>query len=265
MRIIKEITQNTITVKEKGGIKYLEFIPPEKFGSLKSGLVLSCEDGKKFNPADIPELVSVVSGIPKGKFKIVIPKQVHQTKVKIFSRKSPDVEENFYEKVITPEADALLTDHENLFLVIQVADCLPVFLADLKSQVLGLAHIGWRGALLGMAERFVKQASAYFNVVPIDLDLVLGPSIGNCCYKISDSLAVLVENKYVDKKGAERYLDLRSLVKDRFLKSGLKEDNIFVSEECTCCGDKLYQSYRRDKEKAGRMVAFIGKTGEKRK
>jgi YfiH family protein len=157
------------------------------------------------------------------------------------------------------EGDAFLTNQENLFLVVQVADCLSVFLADHEKGLIGLAHIGWRGALSGIAEKFINEAFRIFNSKPEEINLVFGPSIGRCCYKVSDNLAVLVDDKYIEKKGKEKYLDLKGWVKDRFLKTGVKEKNILVPKDCTSCGGKIYQSYRRDKEKAGRMVAFIGK------
>jgi YfiH family protein len=239
-------------IEERAGLIYQKFAPLEKFSFLEHGFILGYKDGRRVNSGDIPRLISTVTEIPEEKFNVVIPKQIHQAEVKIFK-------ERFPEKIINLECDALITDQENLFLVVQVADCLPVFLANSKSQVLGLAHIGRRGALLGMAERFVKQASASFDSAPQDMNLILGPSIGKCCYKISDSLAVLIDDKYMDERVADRYLDLSRLVKDKFLKSGVREENIFVVDKCTCCGDKLYQSFRRDREKAGRMVAFIGK------
>lgn len=239
-------------IEEKAGLIYQEFAPLEKFSFLKHGFILGYRDGEKINPQNIPKIISIVAEIPQEKLKVVIPMQIHQAEVKI-------LKERFKEKIKNPECDALLTDQENLFLVVQVADCLPVFLFDSRTELLGLAHIGWRGALLGIAERSVKQASASFDSEPEDLNLILGPSMGKCCYKISDSLAVLIDDKYIDEKGADRYLDLSRLVKDKFLKSGVREENIFVADKCTCCSNELYQSYRRDREKAGRMMAFIGK------
>jgi YfiH family protein len=266
----KSAVSENIEIEENEGINYLRFTHLEKSGSFKAGLILGYKDGTKINPSDIPRLISSVSDISEEKMKVVIPAQVHQTQVKIFKEKVK-------EKIVRLEGDALLTDQENLFLVVQVADCLSVFLADQEKGLIGLAHIGWRGALSGMPEKFIDEALKNFDSKPEEINLVFGPSIGRCCYKISDNLAVLVNNKYIvrqahypeqsrriEKRGAEKYLDLKSWVKDRFLKSGFKEENILVSKDCTFCGGMIYQSYRRDKEKAGRMVAFMGKVKEKR-
>ncbi len=274
MKSRSAISEN-IEIEENGGINYLRLGHLEKSGYLKAGLILSYKDGTKINPSDIPKLISRIPDISEEKFKVVIPRQVHQTQVKIFKEKAK-------ERVVRLEGDAFLTNQENLFLVVQVADCLPVFLADHEKGLIGLAHIGWRGALSGIAEKFINEAFHIFNSKPEEINLIFGPSIGRCCYKVSNSLAVLVDDKYIvrqahypesstlrlrpegqsrriEKKGKEKYLDLKSWVKDRFLKTGVKEKNILVSKDCTFCGGKIYQSYRRDKEKAGRMVAFIGK------
>ncbi len=252
MKQMSELDES-IPLEEKQGLSYLKFAPLEKFGFLNHGFVLRKTDGTKINSTEIPDLVSKASGVPAEGFRVVIPKQIHQSEVLSFA-------ETPAEKVTRPEGDALLTDQENLFLVIQVADCLPVFLVDPEKELVGLAHIGWRGAVSGMAGELVRNSFAAFGAKPSHLHLVLGPCIGKCCYKISDDLAVLFEDKYIDKRGTDNYLNLRYFVKDRFLKLGVKENNVFVCQECTFCSDQPYKSYRRDKEDAGRMIAFIGKT-----
>lgn len=246
-------------IEKEKGLSFQKFAPLERFSFLKSGIILGYNDRTSITPSDIPELISIAAGVSKERFKVVIPRQVHKAEVEIFSRNVSWGKGKPEEKIINLEGDALLTDQDNLFLVVQVADCLPVFLYDDKTGLLGLAHIGWRGALLGIAEKFVKRAIAVFKSKPRDLSLVLGPSIGKCCYEISDSLAVLLDDRYIEKRGKEYFLDLSGYAKDRFLRSGVKEENIFMSKKCTCCSDNLYQSYRRDKDKAGRMIAFMGK------
>ncbi|HVP37111.1 MAG TPA: peptidoglycan editing factor PgeF [Terriglobales bacterium] len=251
MKPTSELKENLI-FEEKKELSYLRFAPLENSDYLKHGFILGSEEGARVSSSRIPELVSIASGIPEEKFKIVIPEQVHQAQVLVFK-------DEIQEKVIQLEGDALLTDQANLFLVIQVADCLPVFIFDPSTRIVGLAHIGWRGAVSGIAEEVIRKSKEAFKARSTDLNLVFGPSIRKCCYKISDDLAVLFDEKYIDKRKTGNYFDLCEFSKDKFVRAGVREEKIFVSGECTFCGDKEYQSYRRDKEKAGRMIAFIGK------
>jgi copper oxidase (laccase) domain-containing protein len=39
---------------------------------------------------------------------------------------------------------------------------------------------------------------------------------------------------------------------------GVEERQIVLSRACTCCDGGLFESYRRDREAAGRMVSAIG-------
>lgn len=48
------------------------------------------------------------------------------------------------------EADALVTTRAGQVLGMLTADCLPVVMADVNGQVLGLAHAGWRGLAGGV-------------------------------------------------------------------------------------------------------------------
>lgn len=255
MKSIADLKENII-VEEKRELRYLRFSQLEKLGFVRHGFILGKEDGPKIDSLQIPGMISDIVGIPEKKFSVVIPRQVHQAQVLCFKEK-------MQEKVVRMEGDALVTDRENLFLVIQVADCLPVFLVDPKTEIVGLAHVGWRGAVLRIAEQVMRKSNEVFNARPAELKIIFGPSIGKCCCEISDDLAVLFNEKYLDKRGADYYLNLSDFVKDKFLKSGAKEENIFSFGECTFCSDEKYQSFRRDKDKAGRMIAFVGKVAER--
>ena len=64
----------------------------------------------------------------------VFPEQVHSDHVEVTM-----------ESGIIKQTDAVITNKPNLFLTVQTADCLPVFLYDARFRVCGLVHSGWRG------------------------------------------------------------------------------------------------------------------------
>src|SRR5438874_8964703 len=59
-----------------------------------------------------------------------------------------------------PKADAMATDVAGLALGILTADCAPVLLADRQAKVIGAAHAGWKGALVGVIRSAVDAMEA---------------------------------------------------------------------------------------------------------
>src|SRR5690606_33925884 len=54
------------------------------------------------------------------------------------------------------QADAMLTDQEDVPLVMRYADCTPLLFRDPVQGVIGIAHAGWRGTVSGMAAHTVR-------------------------------------------------------------------------------------------------------------
>ena len=46
--------------------------------------------------------------------------------------------------------DGLITDNPDITLFLKVADCVPVYLYEPKSKLIGLVHSGWRGTAEGI-------------------------------------------------------------------------------------------------------------------
>jgi YfiH family protein len=155
--------------------------------------------------------------------------------------------------------DAVLTDRAGVVVSVAVADCLPIFLVNPKRKVIGMVHAGWRGTVLGIARRTIRKAKDRFGCQPGDFMLLLGPCIRSCCYRVSDQVAILFDRECVGRRrdGAPR-LDLVCANLKQFAACGVKEDKIFVVGGCTYCERKLFHSYRRDKENAGRMIGYLG-------
>lgn len=88
--------------------------------------------------------------------------------------------------VCEPEADAQITTRPGIALAVQVADCLPVLLADRQGRVIGAAHAGWRSLAGGILRATVGQMR---RKVP-DADIVawLGPSIGPAVFEVGDEV-----------------------------------------------------------------------------
>ncbi|MBU0528171.1 polyphenol oxidase family protein, partial [bacterium] len=85
-----------------------------------------------------------------------------------------------------------------------------------------------------------------------------GPSIRQCCFEVGPEVGKLFDNKFQEiGKGDRTQLDLQGVVIDKLVNFNVHAENITDLNECTCCSNQ-YHSFRRDGNKAGRMIAMIG-------
>jgi YfiH family protein len=94
-----------------------------------------------------------------------------------------------------PRADAMVTDRSGLALGIVTADCAPILFADAAAGVVGAAHAGWRGAVLGVIEATIEAMQA-LGADPARIVAAVGPCIGQDSYEVAADLrdAVLARN-----------------------------------------------------------------------
>ena len=155
--------------------------------------------------------------------------------------------------------DALMTSTQGLFLAISVADCIPIFLFDTKLKCIAAVHSGWRGSKLQIIAKAVNEMKGEFNSDPENLIAFIGPSAGVCCYEVGEEVASQFDEQFVVRKaGSKPHIDLKRFNKHLLMKKSVSEQNIEVSEYCTICNPQIFHSYRRDKEKSGRMMGIIG-------
>jgi purine-nucleoside/S-methyl-5'-thioadenosine phosphorylase / adenosine deaminase len=155
------------------------------------------------------------------------------------------------------ECDALVTALSGVGLVVQTADCVPVILA--ASDAVAVVHAGWRGAAVGIG----RGAAETFLALTGDLDSVrawLGPAIGPCCYEVGAEVAGQFAPELSRRGvGGKFHLDLPSAVRFQLESAGIRPESITQPPGCTMCGGEHYASYRRDRERAGRMIALVAR------
>jgi hypothetical protein len=192
--------------------------------------------------------------------------QVHATRVQILDRPlRPHEQPDGYRHDDSlragefPATDALVTTLPGLLLVVQTADCLPVFLLDRQRKVCGLAHGGWRGLLGGIAGRLAR-AMIDLGAAPSGLEAWLGPAIGAAQYEVGGELVAQFRAAFSGAPVApdDRHLDLAAVARHQLVAAGVAPVRILSSGECTRARDDRYHSYRAQGEAAGRMLSFIG-------
>ncbi|MFE5564890.1 peptidoglycan editing factor PgeF [Amycolatopsis japonica] len=142
--------------------------------------------------------------------------------------------------------DALVTAEPGLALVVLVADCVPLLLADADAGVVAAVHAGRVGARVGVVPAAV-EAMRSLGAEPARTEALLGPAICGDCYEVPADMAADVE-KHVPgsacktRKGTPG-LDLRAGLWRQLADLGVGK--IGVDPRCTN-EDKTLFSFRRD-------------------
>jgi YfiH family protein len=158
------------------------------------------------------------------------------------------------------ECDALATDRHEAALVVQTADCVPILLA--APGAIAAAHAGWRGSAKNVARAAIAALSE-LGVPPGTVRAWLGPSIGPCCYEVRGEVAAQFAGDFVRAgSGGGFRLDLRGVNASQLAAAGVPAAAISVHPDCTRCGGERFASYRRDGERAGRMIALVARLNQ---
>lgn len=129
--------------------------------------------------------------------------------------------------------DGLITDQPDVCLGIYVADCCAVFLVDPVRRVIGLAHSGKKGTELGVVTNAIETMTARFGSQAADLEVQLSPCIRPPHYEIDFAAEI-----------ARQCRDLGVI-------------SVNDGGVCTACDLTRYYSYRAEKGRTGRMLAFL--------
>ena len=157
--------------------------------------------------------------------------------------------------------DGLITNENNLYLTITVADCLPIYIYDFKKKIIGIVHAGWQGVRQNIIKSAVVSMKENFNSNPSDIFIHIGVHLQKCHFEIkNDVLKKFKQHKNaIIKKDGKIFIDLSLIVKIQLLEQKILKKNISISDECVACLKNRYFSYRRDKPKNIKaMIAHIG-------
>lgn len=185
-------------------------------------------------------------------FKVYFPLQRHTDRVIVLKDyREPEI------------ADAVITDKKGIFIGIKTADCLPVLIFDPKYQVAAAVHAGWRGTAKGILRKTIKRIKEVYGCNAGDLLIAMGPSIRGCCYEVGEEVIQALKKEisvedYILRINGKKHVDLSLANLFQALISGVKRENIWLSEDCTYCKHNEYASYRFHGKKAGRQYALIG-------
>ena len=183
---------------------------------------------------------------------IISLKQTHSNIVTVVDETNRDLL-NLPEPTLV--GDALVTALPNTVLMVKVADCQPVFLADPVKKVVAAIHSGWRGSVQNIIGKTIATMQNKFDSDPADIQAGIGPSLGPCCAEFVNYREELPPTFWPYKSGNDHFNFWR-ISAMQMKDAGVPEGNITISGLCTVCNPDLFYSYRRDK-RTGRFGAAI--------
>jgi hypothetical protein len=172
--------------------------------------------------------------------QVATAKQIHSDHVLVVESAGPQ-----------GEGDALISNTAGIGLAIRTADCLPILIADPKNRAVAAIHAGWRGVVSEIASKAVDTMCRLFGSQPEDLVVAIGPGIGKCCFEVGPEVSVQFGSSGRTK------IDLVETTCRQLGRNGVRTGQISAAGLCSCCNPELFESYRRDREAAGRMVSMI--------
>ncbi len=195
---------------------------------------------------------------------LVTCQQIHQNNVALVDG-SHLKKDRFLPHNAIMETDALVTDVPGITLMTRYADCVPLLFYDPKTHTVAIAHAGWKGTLAHIGQKTVEVLVKDYHCQPQNILAAIGPSIGPCCYQISNTMASQAEkelpcsNEYFrELLNDGLYFNLWQANKKQLQSAGIEESNIHCADLCTSCNFDLFFSYRKEKGTTGRFAALIG-------
>jgi purine-nucleoside/S-methyl-5'-thioadenosine phosphorylase / adenosine deaminase len=129
--------------------------------------------------------------------------------------------------------DGLITNQRGICLGIYVADCCAIFIVDPVHNAIALVHSGKKGTELGIISNAINAMEEHFGSRPADLVVQLSPCIRPPHYETDFAGEIVRQCR------------------------DLGVTAVHDCGGCTACDLNRYYSYRAEKGRTGRMLAFL--------
>jgi polyphenol oxidase len=173
---------------------------------------------------------------------VVVPRQVHGADVAVVDEPSLGY------LVGVGEGDGVATSVRGVAAGVHVADCLPIAVGG--DGAVAILHGGWRGLAAGIVGEGVRAIRALG--VEGELEAVIGPGAGGCCYETGDEVRELFAS-YGASCG--RLLDLKAVTAGALREAGV--ETVRDVGLCTICAPgRRFFSHRREGAATGRQGGF---------
>ena len=258
-------------INQQDGVTFLSFPLLEKTGVVVCGFSTRlggvsrgcCESMKRsFTRGENYRRIGHALGISPE--QIVCSDQTHTVNVRKVGR--DDCGNGITKPKPYRDVDGLITDEAQVALATFYADCVPLYLVDPEKKAIGLAHSGWRGTVGKIGKATVEAMRREYGCRPEAIRTVIGPSICQECYEVSEDVAEAFKKAYdpglwdrlmTRREDGKYQLNLWEACRENFLEAGILPEHISMPEICTCCNPGFLFSHRASKGKRGNLAAFL--------
>lgn len=160
-------------------------------------------------------------------------------------------------------ADAITSVAGGHAILIRIADCVPILVADPRTGAAAAVHAGWRGVVSGIVPAAIEAMRA-LGVEPRDCLAAVGPCISAKHFEIGPEVADALAAAHLAHcvaapgvHGPKHHADLVLAVRLQLEQAGLATSNIDADPPCTYADRARFHSYRRDGAASGRLAAIV--------
>ena len=216
---------------------------------------LNCGRGSRDNKNNINKNLNFVAKTMKvNRTRVILMYQTHSNKV-------VEIKKHNYKKKII--ADAMITKMRGVAISVVTADCVPILIYDIKNNIIGCIHAGWKGAFSNIIKNTIKK------IKKLGSKNKLYASVGPCIsiknyevdikfYKKFVSKSRKNEIYFINKNKTKKFFNLRKFVTDKLLEFDIEVDQV---DRDTYADKSNFFSYRRSfklKQKDyGRCISAI--------
>ena len=155
-----------------------------------------------------------------------------------------------------PQCDATVTDAPGLALLVRVADCVPVLLADPAAGLVGAVHAGRPGLVEGVVPATIAELRSRGATA---LRAWVGPRVCGSCYELPAQMADDVEAAVPGTRSTTSWgtpaVDIGAGVLAQ-LRAGDVEITDVGAHTCTIEDERLF-SFRRQGAESGRLGGVV--------
>ena len=164
--------------------------------------------------------------------------------------------------------DALVSNTPKVLLAVKTADCVPVLIGDRVTRSFAAVHAGWRGTSSSIVKLAIQELQSEFGARAEDMRAAIGPAANACCYEVGSEVISVFKERFplaikifTETREDHARIDLHQANRDQLIDAGISPDQIHIAPLCTMDRNDLFFSYRREKQKhgrVGRLMSVIG-------